>query len=167
MGPAELTSFDADTVARFLRRSYRAVDGLWFMLEEERRGFDHALELDARVWAVVAKIQAREARELTGCAGHAPEELARCFSLKLTADGHRFAVALGPSGVRFRIDECPWLELLRKSNREHLAARVSQAICPTEGRAWCAEFGNRYQFEMAAMACAGAPGCEIAFVRRG
>jgi hypothetical protein len=152
-------------VVQFLRRSYHAVDGLWFMGVEDVEGFPAALELDQLVWEVLAKIQARKARELTRCAGNAPEELAACFSLKLSADGHEFVCECAPEGVRFAITDCPWLALLRKSDRQHLARQVAQAICPTEGRVWCAEFGGEYEYDMPRMSCAGAECCEMVFRR--
>jgi len=34
----------------YFRRSYTAVDGLWFMKVEERHGFEEALRLDEAVW---------------------------------------------------------------------------------------------------------------------
>ena len=117
----------------------------------EECGFERALELDQRVWEVMAKIQARKARELTGSKGNSPEELARCFSLKLTADGHDFEVSVTSGEVRYLVRSCPWLELMRKSDRQHLAAKVAQTICPTEGRTWCAEFGGQYEFAMPQM----------------
>jgi hypothetical protein len=46
-------------VAEYFNRSYRAVDGLWFMKVEEKFGFDVALHIDAEVWKVMPKIQAR------------------------------------------------------------------------------------------------------------
>ena len=61
---------DDRALVEYLRRAYHAVDGLWFMIVEEAHDFDHALELDERVWAVLAKIQARKAREVTGCSGN-------------------------------------------------------------------------------------------------
>ena len=150
----------------FLRRSYHAVDGLWFLKAEERGGFEEALELDRAVWAVLAKIQARKARELTGRAGNAPEDLGECFALKLTADGHEFAVDVSGEGVRFAIRGCPWLELLRRSGRLCIAQQVAEAICLSEGGAWCAEFGEGYEFEMPEMACCGGESCVMRFSRR-
>ena len=44
----------------YLLRSCAAVNGLWFMKVEEKYGFDAALDLDAAVWAVMPKIQARQ-----------------------------------------------------------------------------------------------------------
>ncbi len=157
---------DERILAEYLRRSYHAVDGLWFVTVEAEHDFEHALELDRRVWQTMAKIQARKARELLGASGNTPEELARCFSLKLTGDGHCFAVETTAEGVTFTISDCPWLQLLRKSNRQHLAARVAQTICPTEGGVWCAEFGGEYEFEMPQMGCQGAACCKMIFRRR-
>ena len=153
-------------LAEYLRRSYHAVDGLWFVMAEEDRDFDHALDLDRRVWEVLAKIQARKARELLQREGNGPRDLARCFSLKLTADGHEFDVDVGPDRIDFTIRDCPWLRLLEKSDRRHLAVKVAQTICPTEGRVWCAEFGDRYVFEMPTMACSGQAQCQMRFARK-
>jgi hypothetical protein len=156
---------DDRILTEYLRRAYHAVDGLWFVMAEEAHDFDHALELDRRVWEVLAKIQARKARELLDIPGNSPEELARCFTLKLTADGHAFGVEVSDAGVTFAIRDCPWLELLRKSDRRHLAARVAQTICPTEGRVWSHEFGGEYEFEMPRMACVEGEGCVMQFRR--
>lgn len=152
-------------LVEYLRRAYHAVDGLWFVKVEEEHGFEEALELDRRVWEVLAKVQARKARELTQSSGCAAGALARCFGLKLTADGHDFEVETSPAAVTFRIAGCPWLALLRKSGRTDLAQRVAEAICLTEGRVWCAEFGGEWEFEMPRMACAGAAACEMRYVR--
>jgi hypothetical protein len=157
---------DHRILSEYLRRAYHAVDGLWFMRVEAERGFEHALELDQRVWEVLAKIQARKARELLGCTGNSSDELARCFALKLTADGHVFEVSVTAGEVRFSVHACPWLELLRKTGREQLAARISQTICPTEGEVWCAEFGGEYQFSISPMACAGGDECVLRFARK-
>jgi len=152
-------------LASYLRRSYHAVDGLWFTMVEADSDFQRALALDLRVWRVLAKIQARKARELLGVSGNAARDLARCFSLKLEADGHRFTVETSEDAVRFCIEACPWLELLQKSDRRHLAAQVAQTICPTEGAVWCAEFGGEWQFDMPVMACSGQQSCEMRFSR--
>jgi len=157
---------EEEILVEYLRRAYHAVDGLWFMMVEEKSGFDEALELDRRVWEVLAKIEARKARSLLGCSGNTPAELARCFGLKLRADGQHFETAETAGEVRFVLDACAWLELLRKSGRERLAARIAEAVCATEGRVWCAEFGGQYEFEMPVRTCADGERCEMRFVRR-
>ena len=156
---------DQAALVDFLRRAYQAVDGLWFMMVEEASGFAQALELDRRVWEVLAKIQARKAWEVLGVRGNSAAELARCFGLKLAADGHECELAAEGGEVRVTIQQCPWLELLRRSRRGHLALRVAQEVCPTEGRVWAAEFGGEYEFEMPRMACGGAERCELRFRR--
>jgi hypothetical protein len=158
---------EPDILVDYLRRAYHAVDGLWFMKVEEERGFEEALEIDRRVWEVLAKIQARQARKLLAVAGNAPEDLAECFTLKLTADGHRFSVTVSAEAVTFAVQECPWQELLKKSDRQELAARIAQIICPTEGRVWCEEFAGACEFSMPRMACQGAEGCEMRFGWKG
>lgn len=157
---------EEDILVQYLRRSYHAVDGLWFLQVEGAHGFEEALEMDRRVWEGLAKIQARKARELVGKGGNGVDALARCFSLKLTADGHRFDLATDAAEIRFIITGCPWLELLRKSGRESLASQIALAICATEGQVWCAEFGGEYEFAMPAMMCAGDEHCEMRFTHK-
>ena len=165
--PPRPTDYGDAILTTYLRRAYHAVDGLWFVKVEEALGFDETLQIDERVWKILAKIQAREARALLSAAGNTPDELARCFGLKLTADGHEFEPRVTSDAVTFTISRCPWLELLRKSDRTHLALKVAQTICPAEGRTWCREFGGEYEFEMTAMACAGGDRCELRFTRGG
>ena len=131
----------------YLRRSYTATDGLWFMVVEEAHDFEHALSLDERVWQILPKIQARKAREVLGISGNSLEDLTACFSLKLKADGHEFHVKQLPDGVKFAITRCQWRELLRQSGREHLEQRISNVIWPAELAAWCREFGGEFEFE--------------------
>jgi hypothetical protein len=54
-----MTKLSSQQVAEYFNRSYKAVDGLWFMKVEEKYEFDVALELDNEVWKVMPKIQAR------------------------------------------------------------------------------------------------------------
>lgn len=149
-----------------LRRSYHAVDGLWFLQVEEALGFDRALALDARVWAALAKLQARKARELLNVTDHSLPELVRCFSLKLAADGFQFVTESSDSEACFRLDSCPWLALLRRAKREHLAARIADVMCRCEGEAWAREFGEEYVFSAPSLACCdGGDRCEWVFAR--
>ena len=47
-------------------RNLWAVDGLYFLGIEERYGADVATEIDANVWAVMGKIEARKLKEFLG-----------------------------------------------------------------------------------------------------
>jgi len=131
----------------YLRRSYTATDGLWFMVVEQAHDFEHALSLDEQVWQIMPKIQARKARELLDIAANSLDDLIACFTLKLQADGHQFHIERSDNEVRFIITHCKWRELLRKSGREHLEQRISNVIWPAELAGWCSEFGDEFEFE--------------------
>ncbi len=161
--PTANMEFRDEQLASYLRRAYHAVDGLWFMMVEQAQGFEGALELDRRVWEVLAKIQARKAREVTGSRGDGAVDLMACFSLKLAADGHGFRAEATADAVVFTVHRCPWLELLQGSARQHLACRVAEAICPTEGEVWAREFGGQYVYSMPRMMCRGDDECVMRF----
>ena len=157
---------DAEAVAEYLRRSYFAADGLWFVQAEEAHGFEEALRLDVAVWRVLGKIQARKAREVLGIEGGAPADLVAALGLKFEAEqyDHR-AVRVEPERAEIEIRGCPWIELLRKSGRMHLAARVADAICETDCAAWAREFDPALAVEMPQRMCSGDEMCRIVFRR--
>ena len=65
-----MTDLTDEQKAEYFRRSYTAVDGLWFMKVEEKRGFEEALQLDEAVWKVLPKIQARTIKAMLNlCSG--------------------------------------------------------------------------------------------------
>ncbi|MEN6545325.1 MAG: DUF6125 family protein, partial [Armatimonadia bacterium] len=125
-------SYDPQEIIAMLRRSYLAVDGLWFVMCEQRSGFEAALELDAEVWKVMSKLQARKAREVLGLPGNSLEELARGLGLKFTAEGHEFEVRLEPERLEMKVVKCPWREALVKAERLHLAEDIARHICTQE-----------------------------------
>lgn len=151
-------------VADYFRRSYTAVDGLWFMKLEETAGFDAALKVDTAVWRVMPKIQARKLKELTGLS-RGIEALRECFTAKLTIEAFDFEVKPTSEGAGFEISiaACPWLELLAKSNRTHLAGTIGDAICTTEYGVWAAEFGEGIRFEFGPRLCKGCDRCVLRF----
>ncbi len=153
-------------VVEMLRRSYLAVDGLWFVMCEEELGFERALGLDERVWRVMAKIQARKAREVLGLPGNSPEELARALGLKLAADGHKFTTTTHAGGVSVVIEACPWRAALEKAGRTEIAAEVGRRICTVEGEGWAAEFGNEFDYRMAECLCDEGKRCCLEFTAR-
>lgn len=156
---------DDSARAEFFRRSYTAVDGLWFMKTEERLGFDETLELDAAVWSVLPKIQARTMRALSGL-GEGLESLRECLRCKMRWEDFDFREEpLGGDlrGFQFRITKCPWVELLRKSGREHLAERVGARICPLEYGTWAREFGETITFHLESGGCGSGGECRLRF----
>jgi len=150
----------------FYHRSYKAVDGLWFMKVEEKYGFDTALQTDELVWQVMPKIQARMLKAIAGST-EGIDALLGCFAAKLSLDGYDFRVEKDEKGEGFTVvvEKCPWHELMIKSGREGLSGRVGSTICGTEYRIWAGEFGGDIRFEIGEQICTGGQLCRLKFER--
>jgi len=155
---------DPDQITGYFKRSYTAVDGLWFMKLEERYGFETALELDNEVWKVLPKIQARFLKTAGGL-GNGLDALRECLSTKLTLEDFEFSVRTFDDTAAFEviISDCPWHNKMLKSGREQLSGRVGSMICNTEYAAWASEFGDNIKFELKERICAGSPRCILHF----
>lgn len=158
----------SEMIVEMLRRSYFAVDGLWFVMLEEDEGLDRALEVDERVWQVMPKIQARKARELMHAKANTPGALVRCMALKFAAEGHRHRVSFtNPDEASIVISQCPWREILEQSGREHLGPDIADRICAAEAAGWAAEFspddGPTIEVQMAESLCRGDDCCRYVF----
>ncbi len=149
-------------VAAYFQRSYTAVDGLWFMKLEERADFETALAVDAAVWHIMPKIQARKLKELTGLVA-GMDALRQCFTTKLTIEGYAFEERSLPDGFEIAIADCPWVNLLAKSNRQHLAGVIGETICTAEYGVWASEFGESIRFEFGERLCQGCAKCVLRF----
>lgn len=152
-------------VAEYFRRSYAAVDGLWFMKVEGRFGFDEALETDTEVWKVMPKIQARALRALTGL-GKGMDGLLECFGAKLSIEGFTYTAERRGDGIEFRITGCPWHDLRVKSGRAGISGKVGDTICHAENSVWAEEFGDAIVFEQATQLCKGEHLCVLRFTER-
>jgi hypothetical protein len=166
LGEHTAMPFTDRQLVEMLRRSYAAVDGLWFMMSEQDQGFAKALELDDQVWRVMPKLQARKAREVLGLPGNSPAELAQAIGLKLTAEGHSFRVTTHQGGVTIIIQACPWRAALEKAGRLDIAADIGRRICTAEGEGWAAEFGEAFEFRLAECLCDQAERCRFEFAAR-
>jgi len=150
----------------YFRRSFTAVDGLWFMKLEDRDGFEKALEIDNEVWKIFPKIQARELKAAfhldTGL-----EALQTCLTTDLELKGFTFQVKHAEKDRAFQIviADCPWHNGMVKSGRAQLSARVGEVICCTEYSAWAKEFGKgiEFRYQPAASLCAGGKNCILNF----
>ena len=151
-------------IADYFHRSYSAVDGLWFMKAEEKYGFDNALEIDIEVWKVLAKIQARFIKQLVR-AEEGIKALHECFSTKLSIEGFHFTDEMIDEGKEFiiRINECPWHNLMIKSGREKLSAKVGTHICTVEYSTWASEFDRNIKFQLGHQICEGSESCILRF----
>lgn len=154
-----------EQTAEFFRRSYTAIDGLWFMKLEERYGFDAALDIDDEVWKVFPKIQARALKGMLKLTG-GEDAFVECFTTKLGVEDFAFQVERrSPDGLRVSISRCPWHDSMVKSGREALSGKIGARICDTEYSAWAAEFDERLRFTSVSRICQGAQRCVLEFCR--
>jgi hypothetical protein len=151
-------------ISEYFKRSYTAVDGLWFMKAEERYGFDTALDIDDEVWKVMPKIQARKLKAM-GNLTAGLDGLRECLTTKLTLDGFGFETEQSDDGrsLQITLGECPWHNIMIKSGREHLSEEVGTRICTTEYQVWAAEFGDDIKFELGDQICEGLKCCTLLF----
>jgi len=151
-----------EEIQEYLLRSYTAVDGLWFIKIEEKLGFETALDMDAAVWAVMPKIQARQLKAALK-EGTGIESLRRCYAQKLQLEKFVFEISDKPAGFEVRITGCPWYEKLLRSNRAHLAGKIGNRICMTEYSVWAGEFGCNFRFLSNEKICSGGRSCVLCF----
>ncbi|MGC8862262.1 MAG: DUF6125 family protein [Armatimonadota bacterium] len=156
-----MTQVSSDAqIADFLRRSYFALDGLWFVKLEERHGFEEAMALDEAVWEVMSKIQARKAREILGIEGSSVEELARAFQLKLAGEGHEYDIEVSPREAVVTVRVCPWYEILKSSGRTQIAEVIADRICKRELAGWAKEFGGGIDVAFDGRLCVESDRCD-------
>lgn len=154
---------EKDALIAMLRRSYFAVDGLWFVMLEEALGVEQAMQTDEQVWHVLPKIQAREARRILGCTGSSLDDLAACFCLKLDAEGHDYECRRESDRLVVSIHTCPWREIMVKADRMHIAGMVADHICSTETRTWAQEFSADFTVINVSCLCKGDNVCRFEF----
>jgi len=152
-----------EEIMDFLRRSYTAVDGLWFVKAEERYGFDAALDLDEEVWKVFPKIQVRMLKAIAKADGGC-HHLSRCLSTKLAIEDFGFhAEMVSADRLDVVITRCPWHALMVKSGRQNLSGDVGTRICRTEYSVWAAEFACQLDFAGVPHICTGGESCVLKF----
>jgi len=158
-----MTDLSLHQVAEYFNRSYKAVDGLWFMKVEEKYGFESALELDNEVWKVIPKIQARMIKSFLRLENGAVAFL-KSLVTKLELEGFKFTSEKKDNGFRITITNCPWHNLMIKSGREHLANLVGKTVCTTEYQVWASEFGKNIEFKLISQKCNKSESCILDFV---
>lgn len=164
-----MTKFTDRDKAEYFHRSYKSVDGLWFLKTEEKYDFETALEIDRTVWEIMPKIQARFLKKKLGV-DKGIDALIECFSKKLELDGFEFRKKKSVSEdsnighIDFVLSRCPWHDILIKSKREHLSDKIGGIICGTECKVWASEFGPgiTFSFEEKRI-CRGHSSCTLTF----
>lgn len=141
-------------VSKYLYQSYSKVDGLWFMKVEEQFGFEKALEIDADVWKILSKIQARYLKlKLSNAGITAKEVFISALKIKLDLDGYKFRLINKDNLISIKITECPWHNILIRSGREDLSEKIGSIICKTEYSAFAYEFDPKYKLEICSRIC--------------
>ncbi len=154
----------------YFRRSYRAADGLWFMMVEEKYGFEAALQVDEAVWKVLPKIQARTIKAMMNL-NSGLEGLEEAIAMRLTLEGFDYELKREEGGFLVVIRMCPWHDIMEKSGRGELSERVSDIICRVENSVWSEEFREKdhdpgeIRFERRERICKGASRCRLWFGR--
>lgn len=146
-----IPTYSMDSLEYF-KKSYFAVDGLWFLMVEEDSSFEHALELDKKVWRIMAKIQARTAKELG-------KSFFDSLKLKWESEGYKYHL----EQYNVIIDTCPWWDIMKKSGRENRAGRVGAAICSIIYNEWAREYKAPYTIKFEAHMCQGDKNCSLLF----
>jgi hypothetical protein len=151
-------------IIEYLKKCYTSVDGLWFMKAEEKADFDSALQIDASVWEIMPKIQARMLKPMA-CSDNQLKNLLECLATKLALEDFSFTIEDNTDCGNFSIiiDSCPWHNLMLKSKRENLSGKVGSVICKGEYSVWSKEFDNNITFKLAGQICAGDEKCIFRF----
>ena len=168
-----MTGLTDEQKAEYFRRSYTAVDGLWFMKVEEKLGFDQALQLDEAVWKVLPKIQARALKGMMHLEGGL-EGLQQALSARLALEGFDYEMETREDGFAVIVKRCPWHDLMIKSGRGELSEKVSDLICRVENSVWVSEFQaaegdgdcREIGFEREERICRGEGRCVLKFCRQ-
>lgn len=156
--------FNTETLKEYYKRSYFAVDGLWFMKTEERYGFEDTLKIDADVWEVLAKIQARKAKELLKIKGNKIKDLIKALELKWAAEGYEYKVSKASKDqAEVLLLDCPWLSIMKKAKRDHLTPRIGECVCTREYGAWAKEFNPQINVTLEDMLCRDKKPCRPKF----
>ena len=150
---------DPRLLSEYFKKCFVAVDGLWFMMLEDTESFEKALEVDRKVWEVLPKIQARKIKELFEMKGPNEEDHVKALRFKLAVEDFVSELQQEESRIKITIQECPWLALLRKANREHLAEKISDAVCTIEYGIFAREFVENMGFDVVSRRCSGDQVC--------
>ena len=117
--------------------------------------------LDARVWQVLPKIQARLLKSMLETPAGL-DGLRECLTTRLALEGVESEVAQHDAGFEVSITRCPWHDLMVKSERAHLSAQAGRRTCGTEYPVWAAEFSS-LRFERREKVCEGRERCGLSF----
>ena len=87
------------------------------------------------------------------------EALVKAPKFKLDAEDFVSALHIENCQIKITITRCPWLALLKKSKRKHLAEKISDAICSIEYKIFAEEFVGPVDFDMISRRCSSDQAC--------
>ena len=159
-----MISLDSSQIlSEYLKTSYFAVDGLWFVLMEKRHSPREALELDEEVWKILPKIQIHKIKELLHITSGGLKNFLRALKIKLEAEGYEYEAKMKDcSQLDLLIQNCPWYARVKKSHREHIP--ISD-ICAMELESWIGEFEVGWKITFKSLLCAGDSRCHLIFAQ--
>jgi predicted ArsR family transcriptional regulator len=154
----------SDKACEYFKRSFFAIDGLWFMMNEDDSSFEKALMIDEQVWKVLSKIQSRKLRELYEIKGNSLRDLLFALEIKLELEGYKFTIEkISDNNAQILIQNCPWFDIMLKAGREKFAGRVGEKICDVEYKGWTNSFDNKIKFNLGLQLCRGEKMCQLKF----
>ena len=148
----------------FLRGAYFGVDGVWFLVCEDEYGPDTALQLDTEVWRRFARILAKRVKRMFGVGGEDTETVVDTIGLRWTMENWEFEVPeCSPERSVMRVRRCPWLEGLKRSNRESFASRICGPVCETVYQEWSQTINPKIKLERPKRLGRGDECCEFVY----
>ncbi|MCD6232745.1 hypothetical protein J7K28_09075 [Candidatus Aerophobetes bacterium] len=111
---------DIKVKSQYFKRSYFALDGLWFMMVEKYFSLEDALKIDEEVWKILPKIQAREVRRLLNLKENTLQNFIQVLEVELEVEDYQYQKKITGPRLCFLIKECPWYEIIKKSRKEYL-----------------------------------------------
>ena len=178
-------------IKEYLQNSYAKVDGLWFLKIEEQFGFEKALDIDAEVWKVMPKIQARYLKTVPEIKEIADsfDMFFECLEIKMKLDNFITKTAQSRQNTKNKIKDCkkksanhsstleennvititinncPWHNLMIKSGRENLSEKIGSVICRNEYSIFASEFDKNIKFELGERICKDSVCCKFVFTK--
>jgi len=148
----------------FLHGAYFGVDGVWFLVCEDEYDFDKALYLDGEVWRRFAKILAKRVKRMFDVEGDDPRTVADTIILRWTIEKWKFEVVeYGPKRSVLRVLTCPWLEGLKRSDREKLAPKICDPVCEIVYHSWSEAINPKIKVEKPKKMGEGNKYCDFIF----
>lgn len=155
-----MQEIDGEIITQYFKRSYFALDGLWFVVVEKNSSLKKALKIDEQVWRVLPKIQARKVRKLLNLKENTVQNFVKALEVKLKAENYQYKKKITEENLHLLIKKCPWHQIIRKSGREHV---LPNNICRIDFQTWGDEFHLGLKVKIGTHICGGDANCEIHF----